>query len=167
MAKKVIRIAFCGFGDNFKMENFQLVRLMSSKYDFQFSEVPDYIFYTPADNMHHNFDCIRIFWTGENVIPNFNYCDYAIGFAPLSFGDRYLRYPLWVQYKEDIRLALKKQIRWIRKPLYRGRFVRPLFPISIKQTAFVKKCLRFYQAINQLRPVVSGVIPLAAPFLIR
>ena len=38
---------------------------------------------------------VRIFVTGENVVPDFNICDYAFGFQRLDFGDRYCRLPLY------------------------------------------------------------------------
>ncbi|WRC08654.1 fucosyltransferase [Helicobacter pylori] len=37
----------------------------------------------------------RVFYTGENEVPNFNLFDYAIGFDELDFRDRYLRMPLY------------------------------------------------------------------------
>ena len=42
---------------------------------------------------------VRIFVTGENVMPDFNISDYAFGFARLSFADRYRRLPLYRLYK--------------------------------------------------------------------
>jgi hypothetical protein len=38
---------------------------------------------------------VRIWITGENLIPDFNILDYAIGFNDIHFGDRYLRWPLY------------------------------------------------------------------------
>ncbi|NKB29456.1 MAG: hypothetical protein GKR99_18615 [Rhodobacteraceae bacterium] len=45
---------------------------------------------------------------------NFNHCDYAIGFDPIVFGDRYLRCPLYTIYDEyqqicEPRAALTRQ----------------------------------------------------------
>ncbi|GAA7336010.1 glycosyltransferase family 10 [Helicobacter pylori] len=40
----------------------------------------------------------RVFYTGENEVPNFNLFDYAIGFDELDFNDRYLRMPLYYAY---------------------------------------------------------------------
>ncbi|EJC12777.1 alpha1,3-fucosyltransferase [Helicobacter pylori Hp P-23] len=37
----------------------------------------------------------RVFYTGENEVPNFNLFDYAIGFDELDFNNRYLRMPLY------------------------------------------------------------------------
>ncbi|MFP6006493.1 fucosyltransferase, partial [Helicobacter pylori] len=46
----------------------------------------------------------RVFYTGENEVPNFNLFDYAIGFDELDFRDRYLRMPLYyasLHYKAE------------------------------------------------------------------
>ena len=96
--KKIIKIAFYGFAKDFNLENYSILKPLFDKYDFQLSDNPEYIFYTPADNMHHNFEGIRIFVTGENVIPNFNYCDYALGFHKISFQDwrLFFHYRMWL-----------------------------------------------------------------------
>ena len=58
---------------------------------------PDFIFYDIFGKAEHiKYDCIRIFCTGENVRPDFNFCDYAISFDYLEFEDRHLRYPLYL-----------------------------------------------------------------------
>ncbi|KKU75134.1 MAG: hypothetical protein UY00_C0052G0001, partial [Candidatus Wolfebacteria bacterium GW2011_GWA1_47_6] len=36
------------------------------------------------------------FYTGENISPDFNLCDYAFGFDHMDFGDRYYRMPLYL-----------------------------------------------------------------------
>lgn len=40
---------------------------------------------------------IRIFYPPpENLVPDFNICDYAIGFHYLDFEDHYFRFPLYL-----------------------------------------------------------------------
>ncbi|QSA96821.1 glycosyltransferase family 10 domain-containing protein [Methylococcus sp. EFPC2] len=51
---------------------------------------------------------IRIFWTGENVIPDFNLFDYAFGFSPIVFSDRYFRCPNYVFY-DSFKFLLEKR----------------------------------------------------------
>jgi hypothetical protein len=65
--------------------------------------VPDYIIYSGFGYDHLKYKCIRIFYTGECITPDFNECDYAIGFDRLQFGDRYVRIPLYdlFQYKSS------------------------------------------------------------------
>ena len=53
---------------------------------------------TPIEDL--NCEGIKLFYTGENIVPDFNFYDYAIGFDYLIFGDRYLRLPLYCLYPE-------------------------------------------------------------------
>ena len=57
----------------------------------------DYLLFSCMGNRHWFVpdNCVKIFYTGENITPDFNTCDYAIGFDVLEFGDRYLRFPLY------------------------------------------------------------------------
>lgn len=59
-------------------------------------ESPDILFFSCYGSMHMQYQCIKVYYTGENDTPNFTWCDYAMGFDDsLSFGDRYLRLPLY------------------------------------------------------------------------
>jgi hypothetical protein len=71
--------------------------ILEKKYNVEFSDKPDYIFFSALDHKHpyeyEKYDGIRIFYTGELFSPDFNVADYAIGFDYIAFADRYLRYP--------------------------------------------------------------------------
>lgn len=60
------------------------------------SKNPNFLFFTPFSKDHIYYDCVRIFYTGENVRADFNFCDYAITFDYLDFGDRHIRFPLFL-----------------------------------------------------------------------
>lgn len=97
---KKIKIQFTDFWPSFNLEtNFFLMEL--NKYFIcEISENPDYVIYSVYGNEHLKYNCIKIFFTGEPVTPDFNYCDYAIGYDFISFGDRYLRWPMFRIYME-------------------------------------------------------------------
>ena len=99
---KSIKIKFVDFYKGFNTQDNEFLTVLRKKYDVVFSDDPDYLFYSCFGHEHLSYDCIRIFYTGECVTPDFNVCDYAIGFDRLSFADRYLRAPLYglFQYKE-------------------------------------------------------------------
>lgn len=61
---------------------------------------PDYIIHSCFGHDVLRYDGVRICWLGENLVPDFNICDYAMGFSRLSFGDRYRRIPLYRWYAE-------------------------------------------------------------------
>lgn len=73
-------------------------------------ENPDFLFYSVWGYEHLKYQCVRIFWTGENLQPDFNICDYAIGFGYMTFEDRYTRIPLYFFYDWDYELAKNKHL---------------------------------------------------------
>lgn len=106
---KKIRIKICNadLSDKFSFGNFFL-SLLKRHYEVELSESPDYIIFNDSDYEYLKHNCIRIFFTGENVTPNFNLCDYAIGMDYLTFGDRYYRMPIYLiaHFYSDDELAL-------------------------------------------------------------
>lgn len=105
---KKIRINFCDFWKNFNYKENDFYKILSQKYEIEISDTPDFLFYSVFGNEYLEYDCIKICYVGENIIPDFNLCDYGIGFANLNFEDRYLRIPLYslFQYKKYLKLAL-------------------------------------------------------------
>lgn len=98
-------------------------------------------------------DCVKIFFTGENITPNFNLCDYAIGFDYIEFLDRYVRYPLYLFYEEDYTRALNKH-KDITHKVFKSKKRFCSFVVSndlgdpIRQEAF--------RLINEYKRVDSG-----------
>lgn len=99
----------------FDMESFGMIQpsdveeLMRNEFDTVVqSDTPDFIFCGPFGYDYLNSKAVRIFSTGENIRPDFNLVDYAIGFDYMTFEDRYLRIPLYYFYPEDYKLALHK-----------------------------------------------------------
>ena len=77
------------------------------QFDFVHPREADYIFHSCMGRDVLKYDGIRIFATGECVTPDFNICDYALGFDHIQFGDRYCRLPLIKLYKEAYSTFLK------------------------------------------------------------
>ena len=81
-----------------------LTPLLSRRYKIVLNPCePDYVISScgRATGRSYHFDhpdAVKIFYAGENVAPDFNLFDYGIGFHYIDFGDRYLRYPLWLFY---------------------------------------------------------------------
>lgn len=98
--RKNIRIKFVDFPLNFDYKgNFIYKWLLNNNYDVDVADNPDYLVFGVFGDDHLRYnDCVKLFYTGECQTPDFNLCDYAIGFDYLDFGDRYLRYPLYYTY---------------------------------------------------------------------
>ncbi len=81
----------------------RLLDIIKEKYDIQLvDDNPDYIIASAFDSLDvlTYQKAVRILFTGENITPDFNIYDYAIGFDHLCFGDRYLRIPLYCLYPD-------------------------------------------------------------------
>lgn len=67
--------------------------LLKDTYDITFSDEPDFWFFTPSFGGGPQYDnCVKILLSGENVMADFNKCDYAATFSNIDFGDRHFRY---------------------------------------------------------------------------
>ncbi len=88
--KKKIRCYFTDFWPGFDYK-YHLAFLLT-EYDIVIDkENPDYLFYSCFGSEYLRYDgCIRIFWCGENMIPDLNLCDYAISLSEIQCGDRTL-----------------------------------------------------------------------------
>lgn len=101
MSKKTIRVKWGEYANNGDPieESFEY-RTLSKHFDLEITDKPDYLFCNiiKHDDLKYN-GCVKIARTGENVVPDFNRYDYAIGFDYITFNDRYLRVPLYVEYQ--------------------------------------------------------------------
>ena len=90
--EKTVKINFCDFWGGVDKTNNMFINNLKPHYNVELSENPDFLFYSCFGTDHLKCkNCVKIFFTGENVLPNFNECDYACGFDYIDFGDRYFR----------------------------------------------------------------------------
>ena len=96
---RTIKIGFVDFWPDFDYKKFFMYNYLSKYYHLIISDEPDYLFCSSFGYKHWKYsNCIKIYYTAENLIPDFNIYDYGIGFYYLSLEDRYLRFPLWLIY---------------------------------------------------------------------
>ncbi len=98
--KKNICCYFTDFWDGFDYK-FHFGFLLS-EYEFVIDKKnPDYLFYSCFGMNHLNYDrCVKIFWSGENVQPDLNLCDYAISLSDIQCGDRIYHQYLTLIWKD-------------------------------------------------------------------
>ena len=82
--------------------------ILSKKYNIIEADNPDYLFCGPKGIDYLYYDCIKIFITGEVLIPNWNIFDYGISYEYMLYGDRHLRYPFSFWNEKHYRLAREK-----------------------------------------------------------
>ncbi len=99
-----ISIKFVNFWNGFDCSNNHFIDILRSRHDVTVippgdNSQPDVLFYSMFGSPeHYSYDCLKVYYTGENDVPDFNECDYAISFHPITFADRHLRYPLFMLY---------------------------------------------------------------------
>lgn len=106
MNQKVIRIQFTDFWPNFKPSNFYLYNILTKKYTIEISDSPDILFYSVYSKNHYKYNCTKVFFTGENIRPNFSECDFAFSFD-YSNDSRNYRLPLFAIY-DDVNKLIRK-----------------------------------------------------------
>lgn len=105
-----IKVWFCDFYPSWKNEDNFIINVLRKKFDVILDrKKPEYVFYSVFGYSHLKYNCIRIFYTGENVFPDFNICDYAIGIHDIKINDRYLHYPLYLIHLKET-LEERKQL---------------------------------------------------------
>ena len=101
---KTIKCWFVDFWDGFDLYDNVFVWALRKDYNVVFDDKnPDFLFCSVFYGEECNaiqYQCTRIFYTGENLIPDFNIYDYAMGFDYIIYGDRYLRWPIYRIYPE-------------------------------------------------------------------
>lgn len=94
--KKTIKVKFLDYwGPDPTNENRKCIHYcdyLSKIYNLDFSENPDFVFFSVVRKKHLKYkNCVKIFFTGENIVPDFNYCDYAISLNNIDFNGRHFR----------------------------------------------------------------------------
>lgn len=93
--KKILKIAISDFWTDDTQDDY-LFRLFSQRYNIEISDKPDILFFSCFGNNHFKYDCLKVFYTGENVVPDFRICDYAFSYEDTD--DRNFQMPNFVRH---------------------------------------------------------------------
>lgn len=107
---KTVNIQFCGFWNGFDKTNNPVYNILKKRYDVKLTNTPDFLFYSNNGGAEKFKNCVKIFLTGENMIPNFNECDFGQAFAYIDFGMRYFRKPFIVNESINNRSEVSKDL---------------------------------------------------------
>lgn len=90
-----IKIKFVDFWKGFNPEDNWFYNFLIDRFPIEISDDPDFLFYSSYSHSYLKYSCKRIFFSAENIRPNFYECDYALSF---DFKERinHLRLPLYV-----------------------------------------------------------------------
>ncbi len=108
---KTIKIKYLDWWPGFDPLKYSIHQVLSQRYQVELSDEPDYVICSVYSKEYLKYDCVRIFYTGENVTPDFNQFDYGIGFDNIMFRDRYANIPNYIMnpnYLQDVELMVRK-----------------------------------------------------------
>jgi len=107
--KNTIKIDFSDFWDGFNKNDNYFYNLLKDEFNVVISNNPDYLFFSVFGNSHQNYNCVKIFYTGENIAPPLNLCDYSFSFDYLDDIRNY-RLPHYLLYDGYYELEQSKKI---------------------------------------------------------
>ena len=105
MKTKKVRLCFVDFWPGFTPHEHFLVKYLKERYEVEVvKDNPDFVFYSCFGLEHLHFkDYVKIYYTPENVFPNYNICDYSLSHVRHTIGGRNCYLPLALCFDEQIR----------------------------------------------------------------
>ena len=95
--KRKIYVKYMDFWPAFRLERFDVHRILLERYEVIQSDKPDYVIFGEFGGQNYDIEnrinCVKLFLSIENRDPNFDNTDYAIGIHYIDMGDRYFRKP--------------------------------------------------------------------------
>lgn len=149
---RTIRIHFTDFWPDFREEENFVVAALKEKYTLVFDPVrPQYLFYSSFGSRSYDYpEAIKVYFTGENDVPDFTISDYAMSSAILDFGDRHLRLPLYVLYAGFENLYRKVPVT---DQLSQRKFCNFVYS-NVQKSDPIREA--FFQRLSQYKKVDSG-----------
>ncbi len=89
---KTIRVKYC---DGYGVPGF-IDEVLKKHYEVVESDDPQFVFYSVCGYEHLRWPkAVRVFYSEECCVPDFRYCDYAISYDRMDYGERYCRLPYY------------------------------------------------------------------------
>lgn len=154
---KTLKVRFEDFWKDFNCNNNFITDILNKKYNLKILvnkwENPDILFYSNfgVNNILWK-NCLRIYITGEADVPNFNFCDYAIGLVDIKFSDRYFRSKLYAFSQERLD-EIKKRLNYLKDE---DAFRRESFCYIVSNTSRDPIFFEFINKLEKYKPIKSG-----------
>lgn len=146
-----IKLAFTDFWKDFSPKDNWFYRFLSNHFEIEISENPDFLLYSNFGHKYLDYKCCRIFYTGENIRPNFYECDFALS-SDFSLRSNHFRLPLygiWDGLEPDSLIKTKATTNDILKQ-------KAKFCSMVVSNAQAKERIRFFHQLSKYKKVDSG-----------
>lgn len=152
---KEIKINFTDFWPNLDKKDNYFYNLLIKKYKVVIDDNPDILFYSCYSNEYLKYKCIRIFYTGENVKPDFLMCDYAFSFD-FNKSNNHFRLPLYSLYVDHHRMLDQVMTLKTREEAKSAWDSKSKFCCMVVSNENSSKRIQFFKNISQIKQVDSG-----------
>ncbi len=152
---KEIKINFVDFWPGFDKKNNYFYNLLIQKYKVSIDENPDLLFYSCYDKNYLKYNCTRIFYTAENVRPDFTACDFAFSFD-YNNRENHFRLPLYSMYVELLNLLDKLQTIPTREEAKQIWNAKTKFCCMVVSNPNGLERLNFFNNLSKIKQVDSG-----------
>lgn len=146
-----IRIKFTDFWYGFDPANNYFYKLLSQQYKVEISDRPDLLIYSCYGTEYIKYTCTRVFFTAENIRPDFTGCDFAFSFD-FSKQDNHYRLPLYALYTDNEKL-LQYKTRELSSLNWRAK---KKFCCMVVSNAASSKRIDFFKRLSAYKQVDSG-----------
>ncbi|MDR0413637.1 MAG: glycosyltransferase, partial [Dysgonamonadaceae bacterium] len=150
---KTIKIFFADYWKGFDCRDNFILSALKERYRIVLEpETPDYLFYSLFGTEHFRYkNAVKIYFTGENDVPDFNLCDYGIGSSLLSFDDRYFRLPCYATSPDYGKLfAVRTEDK---ASLLQRKFCNFVYS-NVQASDPIRE--KFYHLLSRYKPIDSG-----------
>lgn len=152
---KEIKINFVDFWPGFDKTNNYFYNLLVQKYKVSIDENPDLLFYSCYDSNYLNYKCTRIYYTAENIRPDFTACDFAFSFDYNQRKNHY-RLPLYSMYVDLLKMKEKLHTIPSRVDAKKSWESKTKFCCMVVSNAGAKKRIEFFKTLSKIKQVDSG-----------
>lgn len=139
---------------SFDPENNFILESLKENYLVRVTEMQhaEVLIYSAFGHEHTRFKGRKIFYSSENVLPDFQECDYAITFSHLSDNPRHYRLPQYIFYVNDVNALVKSPVADLRAQLK----AKTKFANFIVSNPRGPERNRFFKMLNRRKGVDSG-----------
>lgn len=150
-----IKINFSDFWPDLNKTNNYFYNLLSEHYTVVIDDNPDLLFYSCFGSTYLKYKCKRIYFTGENLRPDFTACDFAFSFD-FNTNKNHLRLPLFLLTLEESNTFGLLEKERTREELVQIWDKKTKFCCMVVSNPRSKKRLDFFKKLSQIKTVDSG-----------
>jgi hypothetical protein len=150
--KMKIKLGFSDMWRNFKPEINWFTDFLRQYYEVEISDNPDFLIYSVYGDNYVKYNCIRIFYTPENNVPNFFNCDYALSFSLNINRNNHYRLPLYRTWDEATQLFKMNP----KMSFQEFKQKKTKFCCIVVSNGSAKERITFFEKLSKYKAVDSG-----------